>query len=281
MSNDAYDAPALLAEVARLQSAGQHDAGRERLLDEAFVERSHPVLQARFVDMFPIGAVLADVLATVYQGIDDPDPKRRFAAATAIAKELGKERLRDNTRWMRDPRATDPLIRACRDSDSKVAERALGTLARIVGRYFPDQRTEAVFRENLAHKKQERRSFAISGMACLRQESLLHHLIPLLRNGTDKDRSDVTSQIWGAATETPQHSLLRPMNWSDTGRAQWRQLMTEALSDPAVPVRKHAARALARMGDASSVKALRAARRSETDEDTGFYMDEALAALGG
>lgn len=57
--------------------------------------------------------------------------------------------------------------------------------------------------------------------------------------------------------------------------------MLAALADPAVAVRRTAARALAPLGDGDAFAPLQAARAVESDADAAFYLDETMAALLG
>jgi HEAT repeat protein len=182
-------------------------------------------------------------------------------------------------RWMRDPRAVDPVIKATEDSDPVVRARALGALMRLVNRFFPDQRTAAVFVRHLDDEQPLKRFNAISGIGCLRQESLLTHLVRPLEQGTDQDRAQAAAQIRGLSFETQYHMNQLLIEWSESGRNFWREKMLEALSDPAPKVREHATRALENLGDTKSIPVLQRARDKEADADVRVYMEESLKVL--
>jgi HEAT repeat protein len=270
----------VIALAKKLLAAGKTEEAQSLLLDEGYVRRLEPAIQKAYLRLIPVGATLRAVLDEMYRGLTDSDPKVRLKAATQIAREFNKTYLRDKVRWMRDPRASGPLIDAAHDPDGKVSERALGALSRLVCKYFPDRRALPVFLTNLADKRQQFRAFAISGLGCLRDEALLTHLVDLLQNGTDDDRLAVCSLIWGLSTETIHHANQRPMEWSAVGRKFWREKLTTTLKHPRIELRKCAARALANLGDRQTIGPLQAARDVERDEDTAYYMDEALKAIG-
>jgi hypothetical protein len=101
----------------------------------------------------------------------------------------------------------------------------------------------------------------------------------LIDHGTDKDRAEVCRQIWGLAFEVSHPVTMIPIQWSDDGRRFWRNKLIAALRDSFVLVRRHAARGLKELGDRKTIPALQAARDVESDEDTKFYMEEAISAL--
>jgi HEAT repeat protein len=269
----------VIASAKRLVAADMIAEAQNLLLEEGYVKRLEPAIQKAYLRLVPVSPTLREMLDEVYRDLDDPSPDVRFKAVTKIAREFNKERLRDKTRWMRDPRASEPLIKAADDPDTRVSERALGTLARLVCKYFPDQRTLPAFRAKLTDQRQETRTFAVSGIAGLRHEELLEDLVDLLDRGTEKDRSDVSAQIWGASIETFHNTNQHPIEWSEPGRRFWRDKMIGALRDPFVNVTKHAARALMGLGDRNAILALRAARDAEDDADVAYEMDRAIAGL--
>jgi HEAT repeat protein len=269
----------IIASAKRLLDNGTLDEAQNLLLDEGYVKRLEPLIQKAYVQLIPVNPTLREVLDEIYQGLNDPSPKIRFNAVTKLLREFAKERLRGNVRWMRDPRASEPIIRAVSDPDSKVSQRALRTLSRLVCQYFPDQRALPAFLSRLTDRKQETRTDAISGIGCLRHEDLLKYLAPLMEQGTDQDRATVSGQLWGLSFETFFHMNQHPIQWSEAGRQFWRDKMITALRDSYVQVRKHAARALKGLGDSKMIPALQAARDVESDDDTAFYMDDTIAAL--
>lgn len=263
----------------KMMDFGKLDEVQGLLLDEGFVKRLDPTIQEAYFKLIPINPTLREMLDEVYVGLNDPSQKIRFKAVTQLLREFAKERLRGNFRWMRDPRASDPIIKAVSDPDSKVSQRALRALSRLVCQYFPDQRAAPAFLSKLSDRKQETRVDAISGIGCLRQEELLEYLVPLIDRGTDEDRAAVSGQIWGLSFETFGHMNQHPIEWSDSGRHFWKEKMIGALGDTYVQVRKHAARALVKLGNGKTIHALQAARDVEGDADAAFYMDDAIAAL--
>jgi hypothetical protein len=268
-----------IAAAKALLASKDADAAAKLLLEEGFIKRSQPEIQAAYLDLIPPGKTLREMLSSVYRGLDDPKVAVRRKVSMQLARELSRTAVRDNVRWMRDPRAVDPLIDAMEDSDSVVRERVLGALMRLVNRFFPDQRTAPIFIRYLNDEKQSNRFNAISGIGCLRQESLLEHLVRPLAEGTDEDRAQVAAQLWGLSFETWYHMHQLPIEWSEPGRQFWRKKMLEALSDPAPKVREHATRALEKLGDVQSVAALKSAREKEENADVRFYMEQTLAAL--
>jgi HEAT repeat protein len=269
----------VIASAKRLLEQGRPAEARDLLLDEGYVKRLEPAIQRAYQELIPVHPTLREVLDDLYVGLGDPAAGVRFDAATKLAREFAKVHLRGNVRWMRDPRASGPIIQAVFDADDKVARRALRALSLLVWKYFPDQRALPAFLSRLADPTQATRVDAINGIGCLRREALLEHLVPVMERGTDRDRAAVAGQIWGLALEVFDNMNQHPMEWSPVGRRFWRDRMIAALRDPYVQVRKSAARALKQLGDARAVAALRLARAEERDEDTAFYMDDAIAAL--
>jgi hypothetical protein len=281
MSNELLLPDEVIRSAAQMLADGAMHEAQELLLVEGYIKRLEPSIQEAYLRMIPIGPVLGEMLGEAYPGLSDPDPRIRSKSITSLLREFAKEKLRGNTRWMRDPRASEPIIEAVKDDDRKVAQRALRALSRLVCRYFPDQRTLPTFVSMLSHRKQEVRVDAISGVGCLRREDALKHLVPLIEHGTDEDRTAVSGQIWGLSLETFQHTYQYPIEWTDDGRRFWRTKMESALSDSAVSVRKQSARALRQLGEDASLPALRAAREAESDEDARFYIDDAITAIRG
>ncbi len=249
------------------------------LLDEGYVERLQPEVQEAFLKLVPINPTLRAMLDGVYQELDASTRDVRFKALTQLAREFAREHLRDNVRWMRDPRASEPLIKAVFDPDRKIYDRALIVLSRLVCKYFPDQRSLQAFLLRLADRKQETRNRAISGIGCLRREQVLSHLVDLMDHGTDRDRAEVSRQVWGLSYETWDHMNQHPIEWTEAGRRLWKDKMVAALRDSYVDVRKSAARALQGLGTHDTLSALQAARSAEQNEDVRFYLDETIAAI--
>jgi hypothetical protein len=268
----------VISAARRLLADGEVDQARTLLLEEGYMRRSQPGLQAAYLELIPPTPTLRDVLATLYQGIDDPTPAVRRRTVTRISAELSRTALRDNVRWMQDPRAVDPLITAAADTDAVVRERALGALMRLVSRYFPDQRAAPAFVGQLGSKRSLTRHNVISGIGCLRNEALLQHLVVPFEQGSEADRVLVAQQVEGLGVETPYHHDLPTIEWTPDGRRFWRTKMMAGLEDPSAKVRMHVARALQHLGDGSSAAALMAARATEPDADARYYMGEALAA---
>lgn len=263
----------------RLLAQGKTDEGRELLLNRGYVVRSEPLIQKAYVRLVPVGVTLQAVLDEVYPGLDDPSPKVQFDAATTLAREFTKTYPRDKVRWMRDPRASEPLIRVVQDADPKVSARALRALSCLVCRYFADQRALPTFVGKLADAKQDIRNDAISGIGCLRHEEGLEHLIGLNDGGTEVDRAEVARQVAGLAYASVPQVGQYPMAWSDGGREFWKRRMAAATRDASAGVRKQAVFALKGFGDRRMLPELKAARQVEQDKDLLFYLDDAIAAL--
>jgi HEAT repeat protein len=276
-------AEATISSAQQLLADGKVTDAQNLLLDEGYVKRLDPSIQEAYLALIPINPTLQVMLDEVYRGLDDPSPKVRFDAAMKLSREFSKERLRDNIRWMRDPRASEPLMSAARDPDRKVAERALGALARLICSYFPDQRSLPVFLEKLTDPTQLVRNNAIGGIGCLRREDALTHLVDLFDDGTDEDRMAVAGVISGLAHETWYNQRQHPIEWTPDGRKFWISKMIQGLRDPHAGVRRQVANALGYFGDLDAVSALQAARRVEPDDDTTFYaayyIDEAIKTL--
>lgn len=268
-----------IAAAGELLASKDSDAAAKLLLEEGFIKRSEPAIQAAYRELIPPGKTLREMLSSIYEGLDDSKVAVRRKVSMQIAREFSRTTVRDNVRWMRDPRAVDPLIEAMEDRDAVVRERALGALMRLVNRFYPDQRTAPIFIEYLKDEKQLNRFNAISGIGCLRQQSLLEHLVQPLEQGTDEDRAQVAAQIWGLSFETWYHMHQLPMEWSESGRRFWRKKMLEALNDPAPKVREHSARALEKLGNAATIPDLQRARDHEADANVRFYLEQALVAL--
>jgi HEAT repeat protein len=272
-----------IATARALLAEGKASDAQNLLLEEGYVKRLEPATQQAYLTLIPVNPTLQQLLDEVYPKLSDPSPKVRLDAATKLSREFSKEVPRDNVRWMRDPRASEPVIAAVSDADPKVSERAVGALARLVCRYFPDQRALPAFVAKLADRKQLARSNAITGIGCLRQEAPLAHLVELSEHGTDDDRLGVASAITGLAYESWHHKHLHPIEWTAAGRSAWIDRMIAALRDPHAGVRRQAANALNYFGDPRAIPPLRAARAAEPEGETTFYaayyIDEAIKAL--
>jgi len=269
-----------IASAKALLNEGKRDEAQCLLLDRGYIEGLDTTIQDAYLKLIPVNPTLRILLEQVYSEFENPDPKLRYKAVDTIARELIKERLRDKTFWMRDPRAADPLIAAVSDPDTKVSECALFALSRLVGNYFPDRRTFRVFLGKLADPSQQARTYAISGIACLGQDDQLFHLVDLLVNGTDDDRAEVSRQIWGAVALPREHASEDAARRSALARSFWRDMMVLALCDTTVRVREHAARGLELIGDKGSIPALQAAKDREGNENAAYYMGEAIEAIG-
>lgn len=272
----------IIASAQKLFASGETAEAQSLLLDEGYVKRSVPRIQEAYLTLIPASPTLQAMLDEVYRDLDDPSPKVRLNAATTLSREFSKEILRDNVRWMRDPRASEPLFDAVDDPDPKVSERALNALANLVCSYFPDQRTLPVFRTKLKDRKQQVRSNAISGIGCLRQEEALAFLVEPLDQGADQDRAAVVAAIAGLVYESWYHKHQHPIQWTKAGKNFWRDRMIAALRDSYPFVRRQAAVALQHFGDPEALPALEEARRTEPDDATfhpAYFMDEAIAAL--
>jgi HEAT repeat protein len=274
-------APEEIINSAReLLAAGKTDDARELLLENGYVTRSEPTIQKAYLHLVPVSATLRAVLDEVYVGLGDRDPKVRFDAASKLVRECTKAYPRDNVRWMRDPRASEPLIHAVQDPDTKVSERALRALSCLVCKYFRDQRALPAFVAKLSHAKQDTRNNAISGVGCMGLEEGLEHLINLNDHGTERDRAEVARQIAALAYASEQEmNQYYYMKWTEAGREFWKGRMVAALRDPFADVRKQAALALKAFGDRKTLPALRAARHSEQDDNLFFFLDDAITAL--
>ena len=280
---EALPAEGVVDAALALLGAGKVDDAREFLLDEGYIKRLVPEIQAAYMELIPIHPTLRAMLEEVYPGLDDPDPKVRFDTASRLSRDFSKATLRDNVRWMRDPRASQPLIDAALAPDPKVAGRAVLALARLVTKYFPDQRALPAFRSALSRPEQLIRSNAIAGIGGLRQEKALGLLADVFDQGTADDRGNIAATIAGLAFETPYSQLQHPLEWSEAGKKLWRSKMIALLGDPSAALRRQAANALNFLGDPEAIPALQAARRVEPEDDTkyyaAYYMDEAIAAL--
>lgn len=284
MSDDRPSSKAVVAAARGLLADGAAAEAADLLLNEGYVRRLDLVIQRAYLELVPVTPTLRAVLDETYRGLDHPDPKTRFAAATKISRELSKATLRDNVLWMRDPRASEPLFTAVRDVDRKVSERAFTALTRLLIPYFPDQRALPLLRERLDDRKQRVRGEAIGAIGGLRQEGFLQDLVPFFDHGTDLDRETAASVIAGLSIETARGTrpYLCPLEWSDEGRRFWITKMVTALRDPHPPVRVQAAVALKHFGDLDALPYLRAAREVEpgdNDSDPAYCMDDAIAWL--
>jgi hypothetical protein len=284
MSDDRPSSEAVVAAAHGLLADGATAEAADLLLNEGYVRRLDLVIQRAYLELVPVTPTLRAVLDGPYRGLDDPDPKTRFAAATRISRELSKATLRDNVLWMRDPRASEPLLTAVRDVDRKVSERAFAALTRLLVPYFPDQRALPVLREKLGDRKQQVRREAVGAIGGLRQERFLQDLVPLFDHGADLDRAAVASTIAGLSFETSRwiRPYLCPLEWSDEGRRFWIAKMIAALRDPCPLVRRQAAVALKHFGDLDALPYLRAAREVEPEDDEvdpAHFMDDAIAWL--
>jgi HEAT repeat protein len=238
---------------------------RDLLLDEGYVKRLDPEIQKAFLRLIPASTTLRTMLAEVYKGIANRNPDIRLDAITKLTREFSRATLRDKARWMRDPR---------------VSARALAALSKLVGKYFQDLRSLPIALAKLKDQKQNIRDSAISIIGCLRREDLLKYLVEPLEHGTEKDRTEVCGQIYGwSEAVTWDNALQGPLKWNGRSRRFWEGRMSMALRDPAVSVRKNAARALKQLGSSGSLPALQSAYRSEQDRDTRFYLDLAISSI--
>jgi hypothetical protein len=279
-SNEPDDPHRTLAQVGRLLAEGRLDDARELLLVEAYVKRDEPTLQAAYLELIPPTPTLLEIQAESYDDLRDPDPKVRLKAATRITRECTKVYPRHSVRWMRDPRATAPLIQAAAsDPDAKVADKTLLALSCILCSYFPDQRALPVLLSRLNDTRQEARASAIGGLGSLRREELLDPLVDLLERGTERDRVLVVAVVSGLAYETEANMRQLPIRWSPQGRRRWVALMVVALGAKAATIRRPAAVALKCFMDPSALPALRAARPIETDATIAYFIDDAITTL--
>jgi HEAT repeat protein len=279
MKRSAHAPPKIIASAKKLLASGRVHEAHNLLLDEGYVNRLQTKIQQAFLTLIPIDPTLKAMLDGVYQDLADPRPDVRFKALTQLAREFAREHLRDKVRWMRDPRASEPIIKAALDSNRKIYDRALIVLLRLTCKYFPDQRSLPAFLLRLTDREQETRIRAIGGIGCLRREELLVHLIDFIDHGTDLERAEVSGQIWGLSIEAWENMNLHPIQWTDVGRRFWENKMVVALRDSCADVRKNAVRALKGLGTPDTLAALQAARSVEHDEEVCFYLDEAIAAI--
>jgi HEAT repeats len=279
-SNEPADTVATLTQASRLLAEGRLDEARELLLVEAYVKRDEPTLQATYLNLIPPTPTLLEIQAESYDDLRNPDAKVRLKAATRITRECSKVYPRHSVRWMRDPRATAPLMQsATSDPDAKVADKTLHALACILCAYFPDQRALPVLLSRLKDTRQEARASAISGLGCLRREELLDHFVDLLERGTTRDRELVIGTVSGLAYETEANLRQLPMQWTVENRRRWVARMVVALGDEAASIRRPAAVALKCFMDPSALPALRAARPIETDATIAYFIDDAIKTL--
>ena len=279
-SDEPADTVATLAQARRLLAEGRLDEARELLLIEAFVKRDEPELQTAYLELIPPTPTLLEIQAESYDDLRDPDVKVRLKAATRITRECTKVYPRHSVRWMRDPRATAPLMQAAAsDPDAKVADKALQALTCILCSYFPDQRALPVLLSRLKDSRQEARASAIGGLGCLRREELLEPLVDLLERGTERDRDLVVAVVSGLAYETEANMRQLPIRWSPQGRRRWVARMAAALGDGTASIRRSAAVALKHFMDPSALPTLRAARPNESDPTIAHFIDDAIKTL--
>lgn len=280
VSNEPDDPHRTLAQARRLLTEGRLDDARELLLVEAYVKRDEPTLQAAYLKLIPPTPTLLEIQAESYNDLRDPDAKVRLKAATRITRECTKVYPRHSVRWMRDPRATAPLMQsATGDPDAKVADKTLHALACILCSYFPDQRALPVLLSRLKDTRQEARASAISGLGCLRREELLDHFVDLLERGTTRDRELVIGTVSALAYETEASQRQLPIRWTAESRRRWVARMVVALADEAASIRRPAAVALKCFMDPSALPALRAARPNESDPTIASFIDDAIETL--
>jgi hypothetical protein len=279
-SNEPANTVATLTQASRLLAEGRLDEARELLLVEAYVKRDEPTLQATYLNLIPPTPTLLEIQAESYDDLRNPDAKVRLKAATRITRECSKVYPRHSVRWMRDPRATAPLMQsATSDPDAKVADKTLHALACILCAYFPDQRALPVLLSRLKDTRHETHPSAISGLGCLRREELLDHFVDLLERGTTRDRELVIGTVSGLAYETEANLRQLPMQWTVENRRRWVARMVVALGDEAASIRRPAAVALKCFMDPSALPALRAARPIETDATIAYFIDDAIKTL--
>src|SRR5262245_54034953 len=134
---NAHDGAAagIIAKAKKLLAARDGEQAAALLLEEGYIARSQPEIQAAYLELIPPNATLREMLDTIYVGLDAANVAVRRKTILGLAREFSKETVRNNVRWMRDPRASDPIIKATADPDRTVSERALGTLMRLVSRF--------------------------------------------------------------------------------------------------------------------------------------------------
>jgi HEAT repeat protein len=271
----------VVAQASLLLKEDQRHEAQELLLVEGFVKRADPTIQTAYLEMIPASPTLLEIQAESYDYLQDADAKVRLKAVTRIARECARVYPRNSVRWMRDPRATEPLMQtAVNDPDRKVAEKALLALGRILCSYFPDQRALPVLLLKLKDSAQVARASSIGGIGCLRREELLEHLADLLERGTERDRELVISSVSGLAYETEANGQRQlPITWSAGGKRKWVLRMIAALGDREAGIRLPAAVALKHFMDPSALPALRAAHAIETNESIAFFISDAIKAL--
>jgi hypothetical protein len=242
--NPSMSPESIVQEARRLLDHGQGLEARELLLRKGFIKALQPEIQAAFMSLIPPSPTLRKMLDGPYRDLQSETAATRLRGLIHIAREIASDSPLDGVRWMRHPRASQPLIERLSDTDQEVAAQALLVLTRLVWRYFPDQRARAALLPLLSSPDQERRLSAIGALAWLRSEESVEPLAPLLAEGTDQDRLAVAASLASVLNENQSSLQQTPLQLSAPGRQRWRQRLRAAAQDPSEPVRSSAHTAL-------------------------------------
>ena len=253
---------------------------QDQLLIEAFIERDDRKKQAAFLKQVPLTPTLERILNQLYPPLTEGDAKDRLKAAMRLWREQNKVYLADRIRWMRDPRATKPLIELCHnESDPKVLARLLGTLNGMLLR-FPDQRAVPLVFELLRHRNEDIRGGAIMALGLLRKKPLVERVAEFLASVVESDRISALTVVQSAFLEGPTDTYGEPvLEWSAAERTNWAKHVMPLLRDTTREVRRIATHSLGEIGAQVALPALHDALAVETDENLKYYTSEAIVSL--
>jgi HEAT repeat protein len=253
---------------------------QDQLLIEAFIKGDDQKKQAAFLMQVPLTPTLERILNQLYPPLTEGDAKDRLKAAMRLWREQNRVYLADRIRWMRDPRATGPLIDLCQsESDPKVLARLLGTLNGMLLR-FPDQRAVPLVHELLRHRNDDIRAGAIGALGLLRKKPLVERVAEFLTCPVESDRISALTVVQSAFLEGPTDTYGEPvLEWSAAERTNWAKRVMPLLRDTSREVRRIATHSLGEIGAQVALPALHAALAVETDEDLKHYTTQAIVAL--
>lgn len=182
-----------------LVRAGKVDEARTLLLEQGFVRRHDAEIENIYPNLIPPPSLLSARLTGDLLRVADPDPDVRYQALMVMQREVFGEASPDIRAWCADPRATDVLIRALRDDEPRVVEKAAGVLSMVLSRYFADIRAFEPLAGLLKSRRKQTRVYATYGIGYLAHPDRWRALLPIFQDtATDVRRTAVRVAVFNA-----------------------------------------------------------------------------------
>lgn len=222
-----------------LVKSGKVDEARNLLLEQGFVRRYDPEIGTAYPKLIPPTPLLSIRLKGDLLRVADHDPDVRYQALAVMLREVFGEASPDIRAWCADPRATDVLIRALRDEEPRVVEKAAGVLSMVLSRYFADVRAFEPLSGLLKSRRKQTRVYATYGIGYLAHPDRWRALLPMFKDTTtDVRRTAVRVAVFNA----PGSAM------PDDTRSELMAEMHRLLSDPDTSTRGMAKTVLQDMG---------------------------------